>query len=118
MVADASGTAPIACAQAAQLLHQRHGGGRRSGIVAQHRGPDQDAAGVQADQPLLLRGDADRGDPLQQPALGSGPERTQPRLRIDLGGRGSGRDAGVRGTVLPQHGTGLGVADGDLRELG
>ncbi len=73
---------------AAQFVDQGRGGAAGARIVPQDRRPDQHAAGVEADQAVLLRADADRPDALQQSAGRGVAEGVQPELRIGLAGAG------------------------------
>ncbi len=99
----------------AEPVDQVRGGGLRPPVVAQQRGAYEVALVVQRYQTVLLRGHTDGLDAFEEPPGGSLTEGEEPRLRVHL--RGLGLD-GMRGVPLPQHRTGVRVADDDVSEGG
>ncbi len=97
------------CAAPAERVHQVRGRGLRPLVVADQRGPYEIPLRIQRHQPVLLRGNPDRLDALQQPASRGLAQRHQPRLRIGL------RTLldGVWCIPLPDDGTRVRIADHD-----
>ena len=115
-VNDATGTNPVASAQACgppSSSTSSAASAGRAGVVPQ-QGRTHDGAGlVQADHPVLLPADGDRGDVVQAPGVGRGlAEGRPPVLGIDLG------TVRMRGPPGPDELPGGGVPDHDLARLG
>jgi hypothetical protein len=104
----ADGIGPRGRAQLGDEVGRR---ARRPDVVPEQRRPHDVPRVVEGDHAVLLAGDGDRGDLIQQPAT-RGLEGAPPVLGIDLGA------GGMRSARLVHHGAGVGIADDDLARLG
>lgn len=102
----------------AQGVHEIGGGDLCAPVTADEGRAHRVAVGVQRDQRVLLGGDPDGLDTLQQAATRGFPEGEQPGLGVDVARAAAlGGIDRMGGVPLPEHGTGVCVADHDAGEI-
>lgn len=100
------------CGGATEFVDEVGGGVCGTGVVPQECVADGGAVGVEGDHAVLLGGDGDGGDVVEEAPFGGFEEGMPPHVGVDFG------SVRVGGTALTDEGSGFCIAYDDLGGLG